>query len=54
MDEATTLDTSRSDAMSAQAVCILWDLGMRLSSCLEVNDFSGSQNSPPMEEASVF
>lgn len=53
VDEATTPDAWCSDMMSAQTMFILWDLGTHLDSCLEVNDFSGSQNSAPMEEASV-
>lgn len=34
-----------------QAMPTLWDLGMCPSSYPEVNVFSGSQNSPPMEES---
>lgn len=37
--------------MPAQAMPTLWDLGMCPSSYPEVNVFSGSQNSPPMEES---
>lgn len=51
--KVTTSDTQSSD-ISAQYMCILWDLGMHFSSCLEVNVFSGSQDFLPMEQASVF
>lgn len=37
--------------MPTQAMPTLWDLGMCPSSYPEVNVFSGSQNSPPMEES---
>lgn len=52
--KATTPDTQSSDMMPTEAMSILWDLGMCPSSYLEVNDVSGSQNSPPTEEASDF
>lgn len=50
--KATAPGTQSSDMMPGEAMSILWDLGMCPSSYLEVNDFSGSQNSP--EEASDF
>lgn len=50
MGKATTPDTQSSDMMPAQVMSILWDLGMSPSFYTEVNDFSGGQNSPSMEE----
>lgn len=51
VDKATTPDSQSSDVMPTQAMPTLWDLGMCPSSYPEVNDFSGSQNSPPMVES---